>query len=113
MMQRFLLRSSLGALLSLPSVLVVLRATPPAVPSPSQNALSWKAPRGNYSDGYCLLVPDAHRRIRMQQLQGICKKKRSQLPAGGRLDCGWKIPYNRAFRWVVSEFIVIRSRGLA
>ena len=30
--------------------------------------------------------------------------------AGRRLDCGWKIPYNRAFRCVHSDFVVIRSR---
>ncbi len=29
---------------------------------------------------------------------------------GGCLDCGWKIPYNRVFRWMLSKFVVIRSR---
>src|SRR5690242_3213901 len=31
-------------------------------------------------------------------------------PKGRRLDCGWKIPYNRAFRCVHPDFVVIRSR---
>src|SRR5512135_2434979 len=29
---------------------------------------------------------------------------------GRRLDCGWKISYNRAFRWVSPDFVVICSR---
>jgi hypothetical protein len=29
---------------------------------------------------------------------------------GRRLDCGWKISYNRAFRWMTPDFVVICSR---
>ena len=44
------------------------------------------------------LSPDAKQRLQ------------SAAELGKRLDCGWKIPYNRAFRWMIPDFVVICSR---